>query len=64
MMLFRHIRSLPVINRLCPSLHGLRHNLTYDVEAWSSFRARHINLRTGDTLAANNASVRAGDYGI
>lgn len=38
--------------------------VTYDVEAWSSFRARHVNWRTGDTIAAPSTVVRASDYGM
>lgn len=37
---------------------------TYDVEAWSNFRARHINWRTADTLIASGSVVRANDYGM
>ncbi len=62
MVLFRHIRSLFIIIG-CAAV-CMACGTTYDVEAWSSFRARHINLRTGDTIAANNASVRAADHGI
>jgi len=37
---------------------------TYDVEAWGRIHARHINLRTGDTLVASNTAIRATEYGI
>jgi hypothetical protein len=62
MLLRQHIRSFIAIV-ICAAI-CMACGTTYDVEAWSLFRARHINLRTGDTLVADNTSVRASDYGI
>lgn len=62
MFLLRYVKSF-VTTIICAAI-CMACGTTYDVEAWSRVRARHINLRTGDTLAANNASIRAADYGI
>ncbi|WP_448519935.1 hypothetical protein [Rhodoflexus sp.] len=57
-----HLRTF-VMTILCAAI-CIACGATYDVEAWSSLRARHFNVRTGDTISSPATVVRATDYGI
>jgi len=62
MLSVQHLRSF-VILCVCAAI-CMACGTTYDVEAWGRIHARHINLRTGDTLVASNTAIRATEYGI